>query len=177
MNMEKKMKKNVIRDKRCRGFTLVEILIVLGIMVFLLAMVGPRLLGSKQKADIQSAKTQIGLFEQSLQNYVLDMNTYPETEAGLKALIEKPELASEGESGAKKDKWDGPYLQRTTLPQDPWGNDYQYEYPPSHGKGKDPEIWSYGPDGQDNTEDDIVNWEKEEGGEGAVDPGTSTASN
>ncbi|MCA9097893.1 MAG: type II secretion system major pseudopilin GspG [Planctomycetaceae bacterium] len=171
------MKKNVTRNNRRRGFTLVEILIVLGIMVFLLAMVGPRLLGSKQKADIQAAKTQIGLFEQSLQSYVLDMNTFPETEAGLAALIEKPEGSSEGEGEGKKDKWDGPYLQKTTLPKDPWGNDYQYEFPPSHGKGKDPEIWSYGPDGQDNTEDDIVNWEKEDSENGAADPGTSTASN
>ncbi|MCA9018383.1 MAG: type II secretion system major pseudopilin GspG [Planctomycetaceae bacterium] len=171
------MKKNVTRNNRRRGFTLVEILIVLGIMVFLLAMVGPRLLGNKQKADIQAAKMQIGLFEQSLQSYVLDMNTFPETEAGLAALIEKPEGSSEGEGEGKKDKWDGPYLQKTTLPKDPWGNDYQYEFPPSHGKGKDPEIWSYGPDGQDNTEDDIVNWEKEDGENGAADPGTSTASN
>jgi len=171
------VKKNQTRKNHRRGFTLVEILIVLGIMVFLLAMVGPRLLGSKQKADIQAAKTQIGLFEQSLQSYVLDMNTFPETEAGLVALIEKPEASSEGEKEGKKEKWDGPYLQKTSLPKDPWGNDYQYEFPPSHGKGKDPEIWSYGPDGQDNTEDDIVNWEKEEGENGAADPGTSTASN
>lgn len=171
------MKKNVTLKNRRRGFTLVEILIVLGIMVFLLAMVGPRLLGSKQKADVQAAKTQIGLFEQSLQSYVLDMNTFPETEAGLLALIEKPENAAEGEGEKKKDKWDGPYLQKTSLPKDPWGNEYQYEYPPTHGKGKEPEIWSYGPDGQDNTEDDIVNWTKEEGAEGAADPGTSQASN
>lgn len=127
-------------------------------MVFLLAMVGPRLLGSKAKADINSAKTQIGLFENALQSYVLDNNTFPETEAGLLALIEKPEDSQEGE---KKTKWDGPYLQKTSIPKDPWGNEYQYEFPPSHGKGKEPEIWSYGPDGQDNTEDDIVNWEKE----------------
>lgn len=171
------MKKNVTRNNRRRGFTLVEILIVLGIMVFLLAMVGPRLLGSKQKADIQATKTQIGLFEQCLQSYVVDMNTFPDTESGLMALIEKPEGSAEGEGETKKDKWAGPYLQKTSLPKDPWGNDYQYEYPPSHGKGKEPEIWSYGPDGQDNTDDDIVNWNKDEGEEGAADPGTSTASN
>ena len=145
--------------KSRKAFTLVEILIVLGIMVFLLAMVGPRLLGSKAKADINSTKTQIGLFENALQSYVLDNNTFPETEAGLLALIEKPEESQEGE---KKTKWDGPYLQKTSIPKDPWGNEYQYEFPPSHGKGKEPEIWSYGPDGQDNTEDDIVNWEKED---------------
>lgn len=172
------MKKSFNQKKRRHGFTLVEILIVLGIMVFLLAMVGPRLLGSKQKADVQAAKTQIGLFEQSLQSYVIDMNKYPETEAGLTALIEKPEGATEGESDKAKDKWAGPYLQKTSIPKDPWGNDYQYEFPPSHGKGKDqPEIWSYGPDGQDNTDDDVVSWEKDEGKDGAADPGTSQASN
>ena len=170
------MKKNINHKNRRRGFTLVEILIVLGIMVFLLAMVGPRLLGSKQKADIQAAKTQIGLFEQSLESYVLDMNAFPETEAGLKALIEKPEGTEAAEGDKKKDKWAGPYLKKESIPKDPWGNEYRYEFPPSHGKGKDPEIWSYGPDGQDNTEDDVVSWEKEEGEAGA-DAGTSQASN
>lgn len=100
--------------------------------------------------------TQIGLLQSSLQSYALDMNTYPETETGLVALLEKPELEGQGEGDKKKDKWDGPYIQKTSIPKDPWGNDFQYEFPPTHGKGKDPEIWSFGPDGQDNAEDDIV---------------------
>jgi len=171
------MKKNVTRKSIRKGFTLVEVLIVLAILVLLLSMVGPRVLGSKQKADIQATQTQIGLFQSSLQSYALDMNTYPETESGLVALIEKPEAEGKSDGDKKKDKWDGPYIQKTSIPKDPWGNEYQYEFPPTHGKGKDPEIWSFGPDGQDNTDDDIVSWEKDKKEEGATDVGTSQASN
>jgi general secretion pathway protein G len=157
------------RRARRQGFTLMEMLVVLAILVLLVAMVAPRILGTQKKADINAAKTQVGLLKSSLERYALDMKNFPTTEEGLQALLEAP--AEEGSEGAEggATNWDGPYLNSTELPRDPWGNDYQYEYPPTHGTGDYPDIWSYGPDKEDGTEDDIVSWGKsqEEGESGA----------
>ncbi|MFV2065376.1 MAG: type II secretion system major pseudopilin GspG [Pirellulales bacterium] len=138
------------------GFTLMEMLLVLAILVVLMGLVGPRILSSQKKADINTTKTQIGGFKDTLKHYALDMRTFPSTEDGLTVLMEEPSDPDAAE------KWDGPYLEAAEIPKDPWGNDYQYEYPPSHGKYDFPDIWSYGPDGEEGTDDDIVNWEKEE---------------
>lgn len=141
-----------------QGFTLVEIMIVLAILVLLLAMVGPRLLSTQEKADLKITLAQIKNMESALEFYKVDTRSYPSTEEGLKALVEKP--ADE----ARATNWDGPYLKETSLPADPWGNQYRYEYPPTQGKNQDlPNIWSAGPDGKDATDDDIVNWKKGEG--------------
>lgn len=145
-----------VRERQRRGFTLVEMLVVLVILVLLISMVGPRILGSRRKADINAAKTQIGMLMSALEHYVIDMREYPETEIGLSALIEEPAKDDE-----KTSNWDGPYLKKTQVPKDPWGHDYQYQFPATHSKRKDPEIWSLGPDGQENTEDDIVSWDGE----------------
>jgi len=96
----------------------------------------------------------------SLEHYVVDMREYPDTEIGLSALLEDPSQDEE-----TKSSWDGPYLKKSQIPKDPWGHDYQYQFPGTHNKRKEPEIWSFGPDGQENTDDDIVSWdgEKKEG--------------
>ena len=136
-----------------RGFTLMEMLVVLAILVFLVSMVVPRVLGTQKKADLQSAKTQIGMLKGSLQHYALDCKTFPTTDQGLQALLAKP--ADLDDSVA----WGGPYIDSDSLPKDPWGHDYKYEYPPTHGTTADrPDIWSMGPDGQDGTDDDITSW-------------------
>lgn len=154
------MRTRRVEHKQRGGFTLVEMLVVLAILVLLISMVGPRIMGSRQKADVNAAKSQIGMLMSALDHYVLDMKDFPDTETGLTALVEDP-----SKDDGKKSKWDGPYLKKTQIPKDPWGNSYQYEFPATHGKRKEPEIWSFGPDGQDNTEDDIVSWdgEKSEG--------------
>jgi len=171
-----------IRNRRS-GFTLTELLIVMAILVLLVSLIGPRLLGSKQKADINAVKTQIGMFQSALERYAVDMNKFPSTEEGLAALVSKPsEDGSEssssdsestdtasvdgGSSESGGTTWDGPYLKTETLPSDPWGKQFSYEYPPTHNKINLPDIWSYGPDGQENTEDDIVSWTGK-GGEGS----------
>ncbi len=159
-----------------RGFTLVELLIVMAILVLLVSMVGPRLLGSKAKADISSVKTQIGMFQASLERYAIDMNTFPSKEQGLQALITEPSadsLGGEGDGGGGEEfalegddndsegggsSWDGPYVKADKLPKDPWGNQYSYDFPATHNKQGIPDIWSFGPDGQENTEDDITSW-------------------
>lgn len=168
---------------RRSGFTLVELLIVMAILVLLVSLVGPRLLGSKQKADINSVKTQIGMFQSALERFAVDMNKFPSTEEGLAALVTRPSedgtesssSDSESTDTASSDSdssessgsaWDGPYLKAETLPSDPWGKQFSYEYPPTHNKINLPDIWSFGPDGQENTEDDIVSWTGK-GGEGS----------
>jgi len=152
--------------KQNRGFTLVELMVVLAILVVLVAMVGPRLLGTQKKADIKATIQQISNLESALKLYAVDNRTYPSSEDGLKALMEKP-AESEKALG-----WQGPYLDAESLPVDPWGNQFKYEFPPTNGVRKDfPNIWSVGPDGEDNTDDDIKNWKSEgsEDGEPTVD--------
>jgi len=169
-----------------RGFTLVELLIVMSILALLASMVVPSLLGTKKKQDIKFVGTQIQTLQAALERYAFDMNKFPSTEQGLNALIAKPgedsasgsadtassdtasdaetetgdtaESSEEGSEGGSKSNWDGPYLKTETLPKDPWGNSYSYEFPPTHNKINVPDIWSFGPDGQEGTDDDIVSW-------------------
>jgi len=161
------------------GFTLTELLIVMAILVLLVSLIGPRLLGSKQKADISAVRTQIGMLKSALERYAVDMNRFPSSEEGLAALISRPgdhsgagtsdpsgdsltsDAALESDSGLESSEgqaWDGPYLKAESLPRDPWGNPYAYEFPPTHNRMNEPDIWSWGPDGQENTADDIVSW-------------------
>lgn len=144
---------NLSRRKR-RGLTLLELMIVLIILVGLLAIVGPRLLGSQEKADIRTTQAQIGNLESALDMYRSDMRSFPSTEDGLQALITAPD----DERIAKK--WDGPYLDEEKLPLDPWGNEYAYEFDREAGANK-PLIFSNGPDGEPDTEDDIANRSKD----------------
>ena len=137
-----------------QGFTLMEMLVVLAILVLLAGMVLPKVLGSSKKANIQAAEVQIRGLKAALDRYALDTNVYPTTEQGLQALVAQPEGSEESAIRG----WDGSYLDSDELPKDPWGNAYQYESPPTHGTGDTPDIWSFGPDGQDQTEDDVVSW-------------------
>ena len=145
------------------GLTLLELMIVLIILVGLIAIVGPRLLGSQKKADIRTAQVQIGGLASSLKMYAVDMKSFPLTEEGLEVLISPPE----DEALAKK--WDGPYIEGGKLPKDPWGSSFQYEYvtdpSASDSTGSNskvassdfPRIFSLGPDRQPGTTDDISN--------------------
>ncbi len=135
------------RDKK-KGFTLVEILVVIIIIGLLAALVGPRLFGKVGVAKQKAAKAQIELFGTALDAFRLDVGRYPTTEEGLKALREKP-------SGVEK--WDGPYLPKE-IPLDPWGRAYVYRSPGEHGEY---DLISYGRDGVEGgqgEDEDIVNW-------------------
>jgi len=153
------------RKRRRHGFTLTELLIVLAILVALVALVVPRFLGASKKADIQTTKSQIGLFRGALERYHLDAKDFPTTEQGLSALLRAPADSEESSVAG----WDGPYLSTDVLPKDPWNNEYQYAYPPERGSGDSPDIWSWGPDGEDGTEDDICSWSGGTSEEGVED--------
>ena len=155
------MKSITTKQHTSSGFTLVELLIVLGILAMLMALVAPRVLKSGEKANVKKAQVDIAAFKEVLKMYHLDMKKFPTTEQGLAALSTEPEDSGEGSP------WDGPYLETDGVPLDPWNNSYQYEYPSTHGKSDYPDIWSWGPDGEDGTEDDIVNWKKDSAGDDA----------
>ncbi len=125
-----------IHSKAGKGFTLLELLVVIVIIGLLAAYVGPKYFSQLGKAEVTSAKAQIEAFEKALDAYRLDVGRYPSTEEGLNALITAPATA-----GAK---WNGPYLNKV-VPPDPWGRPYQYKAP---GAKAEFEIISLGKDGQ-----------------------------
>lgn len=147
------------KNAKRQGFTLMEVLLVLVILVVLMGFAVPSLLGSKKKADIDAARTQIGLFRTALEKYALDMNTFPSSEAGLDVLVVEPSDVEEEQLA----NWAGPYITTSAkeAPKDPWGQKYLYEFPSTHDS-EYPDIWSAGPDTKEGTEDDVVNWSKEE---------------
>jgi general secretion pathway protein G len=135
--------------KKDKGFTLIEILLVVILLSVIASMVIPRLTGRSKRARISIAKTDIlGNIPTALDLYELDNGTYPTTEQGLKALITQPT------GHPLPQKWSGPYLKKP--PIDPWNNPYQYRFPGS--QNTDYDLFSYGPDGQEGGGDDITNW-------------------
>lgn len=119
-----------------RGFTLLELLVVVAIIAVLVSYVGPRYFGQFGKSQVQTAKVQLDAFAKALDAYRLDVGRYPTTPQALAALQQRPQ----GES-----KWNGPYLQGD-VPLDPWGHAYQFRSPGA--SGHEFEVWSLGRDGQ-----------------------------
>lgn len=144
-----------MNKQRQRGFTLLEIMVVIVILGILASLVVPNLMGNKEKADRQKAVSDITALENALDMYKLDNSIYPNTEQGLDALVSKP--TSQPEPRNYRD--DG-YIKR--LPKDPWGNDYQLVSPGEHGKL---DVFSMGLDGEAGTDDDIGNWNLDAKGE------------
>ncbi len=144
------------KRRRRSGFTLVEILIVVGILAILAAAVVPALMGADVKAKIKLAESQIGrsgIIANALKQYRLDVGIYPETDDGLEALYTRPSSIDEDSK-----KWKGPYLEgKLEELRDPWGGAYIYECPGKYNEdGFD--LSSKGPDMEEDTDDDIKNW-------------------
>lgn len=132
------------------GFTLLEVMVVVVILGILASFVVPNLLGNKEKADQQKAITDIVALENALDMYKLDNSVYPTTDQGLEALVSKPS------NPEPRNYRDGGYIKR--LPNDPWGNQYQYLSPGDNGTI---DIFTLGADGQEGGEGpsaDIGNW-------------------
>ena len=117
-----------------RGFTLLELLVVVAIIGLLIGFVAPRYFGQIGKAEVTTAKAQIDALEKALDQYRLDTGHYPSSELGLNALTQRP---------PNEPKWNGPYL-RKAVPPDPWGKPYLYRCP---GEKGDYDLVSYGKDG------------------------------
>jgi general secretion pathway protein G len=137
-----------------RGFTLIEIMVVVVILALLAALVGPKIMGRSDDAKVADAKVQIRNIESALKLYKLDNSVYPSTEQGLQALVEKPTVGQI----PKQYKEEG-YLDSKKVPKDPWDNDYLYLSPGEHG---DYDLCSYGADGVKGGEGksaDICSWD------------------
>ena len=142
-----------------RGFTLLEILIVITILGILASLVAVKLMDRPGEARALKAEMDIKTLETALKLYKLDNAFYPTTEQGLRALVEKPT------TGRIPMKWrEGGYLEKEVVPKDPWGNDYLFLSPGAHNRDFD--LWSYGADGEEGGEGenaDVSNWVEEKG--------------
>jgi general secretion pathway protein G len=131
------------------GFSLIELLVVIIILGLLAGLVGPRLFSRVGQSKLAAARAQIELFGAALDQYRLDVGSYPAGSAGLEALVSNQNVPN----------WSGPYLKKNVVPMDPWGKPYQYKCcPGDHG---DYDIWSLGADGApggDGENADITSW-------------------
>lgn len=135
--------------KRQRGFSLIELIIVLVIMGLLAAVVGPKVYDKLARGKAEIAKIQIKEIEAALQLFSFEIGRYPNSNEGLEALVRNP---------GNLESWKGPYLNKSELPSDPWGKPYVYRCPGQHG---DYDLFSYGPDGVEGGEGenaDVVSW-------------------
>jgi len=139
-----------------RGFTLIEIMVVMVILGILGGLIIPRIMGRPEEARRTKARIQIESIETALKLYKLDNGLYPTTDQGLQALVEPPSV------GKLANAWrEGGYLEKGRVPKDPWDNEYVYLCPGIHG---DLDLVSYGSDGETGGEGkdmDINNWELE----------------
>lgn len=131
------------------AFTLIELLLVLVILGILAAIVVPKFAGRTEQAKVAAAKTDISTMGTALDAFEVDTGGYPKGKNGLQDLVQQPRDAQ---------GWKGPYLQKG-IPSDPWGHPYIFVCPGKHNpSGYD--LMSLGPDGRENTDDDINNWDQ-----------------
>lgn len=127
----------LVRRYAERGFTLIEMLVVISIIALIMALVGPRVLNYLTESKVKAAKIQIESLTSALDLYALDTGRYPSNSDGLGALMQRPGGVT---------SWNGPYLKGNVIPKDPWGQPYVYRAPGLHGAY---DIISHGADGQE----------------------------
>lgn len=148
--MKRNKQRKDAHGSRQRGFTLLEILVVLVILGLLASLVGPQVFRQLASSKSKTAALQIEELGAALDLYRLEVGQYPSTREGLDALIERPSGVS---------LWNGPYLKKKVIRADPWGNPYQYRAPGEHGEY---DLFSYGADQKEGGEGenrDVVSWE------------------
>ncbi len=143
-------------DRRRRAFTLLELIVVLGIISLLAVLIAPRVVGRLGEAKPVVTRQQIANTVSSLDMFRVDIGRYPTNEEGLKALSERP-------SNVEESKWKGPYLGRKGTPKDGWGRELRFRAPAQSEAAKDMpfEVFSYGADdapGGEGENADIFNW-------------------
>lgn len=139
---------NPLQHRCRRGFTLLELLVVMVIIGLLAGYVGPKLFAQIGKSETKVTRAQIDALQKALDQYRIDIGRYPSSEQGLAALVQRP---------ADESRWSGPYLAKA-VPPDPWGRPYLYTSPGSHG---DYDLQSLGKDGQpggDGDAADLNSW-------------------
>jgi general secretion pathway protein G len=144
------------RIARRRAFTLIEVMIVILIVLALGGLVAWNLMGAKEDADANIVRIQMNTFRDALRQFRFDHGRYPTDEEGLAVLWDKERMTDE--EGLKKWK----KLIEKPIPRDRWGNEWGYRQVSEHGDPDTYDLWSYGRDRQEGTEDDIVSWETEE---------------
>jgi len=146
------MKRFINHNSKQNGFTLIELLLVITIISILAAVVVPRFFGRSREARRVAVKqTIVGTFGIALDLFEQDTGRYPTMEEGIQALITNPQIPN----------WYGPYLKISTVPLDPWGNEYKYNYPSELTSSQYLyDIISAGPDGTFGNNDDITNHDK-----------------
>ena len=138
---------------RQKGFTLVEMLLVLVILATLAAVVVPKFAGRTKQAKVTAAKAQISNLEIAIDSFEIDMGYFPKAGNDLRDLVEEP-------NSNNAQDWQGRYLKKG-IPRDPWGSEYVYNYPGKMNIGSY-DISSGGPDMKTGTDDDITNWQTED---------------
>ena len=139
--------KSEIRNRSLRAFTLIELLLVLVILGILAAIVVPKFSGRTEQARLAAAQTQIANFSTALDTFEVDNGKYPQGKNGLNDLVTAPRDAQ---------SWKGPYIK--DVPLDPWQKPFLYQSPGKHNPTSY-DLSSMGPDGRENTEDDVTNWQ------------------
>jgi general secretion pathway protein G len=138
------------KNRTQTGFTLLELLVVLGIIAMLAGIVGPQVMKHMGESKVKAAKVQIEDLAATLDMYKLDVGSYPTSEQGLQALVESPEGAG---------RWNGPYLRKGKIPLDPWNQEYHYVSPGEHGKFDLSSLGADSKEGGEGEDKDLVNWE------------------
>lgn len=147
-----------------RAFTLIEVMIVIAIILALSGLIGVALFSRRDDAKRDTVKIDLNNVKQALDLFRHDFERYPKDEEGVKVLWDKTALDAE----ADQTKWKG-YL-KEPMPTDRWGSPWGYRQVSEHGDESRFDLWSYGPDKQDGTEDDLTSWTTSSGdGSGPID--------